>query len=273
MAEEKLTLAGTGTCRICGLETEGLLFNDWVRKTFTNFDQLVEGTIICHDCLFWFDESSAELAAKMGKDKPQRMRNYSHFVVGGQWTPLSKGQKRDMQRLLLSKPFPELAVVADSGQKHIAFRAMRNPSDTTAGFVQFEEQQIFVQPSELRQLLSMVEILYATFSKKEIKTGDYKQYRIRKFGLEAWYKLESQIGPMRDNLLFKLVLFLAQKEKGDTDDATSRTGSRLAGDSLAGDTGGLQKQIPNDDLETIRGQHSERGVHGQSRKIHQLALL
>ena len=271
MAKEKLTL--TGICRICGLETEGLLFDEWVRKTFTNFDRLVEGTIICHGCLFWFDERSEELATRMGKDRPQRMRNYSHFVVGGQWTPLSKGQKRDMQRLLFSRPFPELAIIADSGQKHIAFRARRNPAGATAGFVQFEEQQIFVQPPKLRQLLSMVEALYATFSKKEIRTGDYKQYRIRKFGLEAWYKLESQISPVRDSLLFKLALFLAQKEEGDTNDATSRTGSRPAGDNLARDTGGLQEPLQDDGLETIRGQHPERGVHGQSREIRQFTLF
>jgi hypothetical protein len=206
------------TCRFCGCEADGRPFNDWVRPTFTDHDKLLPGDIVCRDCLFWFDEKSELLAEIVGKDKPQRMRNYSHFIVDGEWLPLSKASKREMATLLLGTPFPQLAAIAESGQKHIAFRATWNPPRATAGWVQFEEQRLFVYPPELAQLLDTVETLHASFSKAEIGTGNYKQYRIRKFCLEEWRRLESRIAQVRGSLLFKLALFLAQKkeEKDDT---------------------------------------------------------
>lgn len=103
------------TCRFCGQsDKSGRPFNQWVRPTFTDHDKLKPGNIICDDCLFWFDEKSLELAHVTGKDKPQRMRNYSHFIVNGQWTPLSKGDKAQMKEILLTPPFPELAAIASS---------------------------------------------------------------------------------------------------------------------------------------------------------------
>lgn len=120
-------------CRFCGGNGEGIQFQDWVKPTFTDRDKLLPGEIVCNACLFWFEEASQELANITGKDKPQRMRNYSHFVVNGEWIPLSKGDKARMVELLTSEPFPELAAIADSGQKHIVFRARRNPQGSKAG--------------------------------------------------------------------------------------------------------------------------------------------
>lgn len=157
-----------GICRICGQSGEGQVFSDWARPTFTDWDKLQPGQILCDDCAFWFEERSEKLARITGKDKPQRMRNYSHFVVGGEWTPLSKGDKARMRDILLSPPFPELAAVAASGQKHIVFRATRNPSGSRAGWVQFEEQRLWVDPPDLARLLDLIEALYPGFSKTEI---------------------------------------------------------------------------------------------------------
>lgn len=209
-----------GTCRFCHNESTGILFSNWARPTFTDHDKLGPGDIICRDCLFWFDEKSELLAEIVGKDKPQRMRNYSHFVVGGEWLPLSKANKAEMTAFFLGTPFPTMAAIAESGQKHIAFRAICNPPGSTAGWVQFEEQRLFVRPAELRQVLDTIEDLYVSFSKSEIEAGRYSQHRIRKFGLERWQSLESQLSSIRDSLLFKLALFLAQKRKGDNDTGT-----------------------------------------------------
>jgi len=203
-------------CRICGEWGEGERFDDWVRPTFTDWDKLQPGDGICQTCLFWFDEQSEELAQRVEKDKKQRMRNYSHFLVGNEWIPLSKSDKPRMKALLFRSPFPTLAVIADSGQKHIIFRARQNFPDATAGWVQFEEAAVYVRPSELAALLDTIEQLYVVFSKSEIKTGNYAQHRIRKFGLERWHDLESAISVKRGGGLFQLALFLAQK--GECDD-------------------------------------------------------
>jgi hypothetical protein len=198
------------TCCFCAANKTGRSFQDWVKPTFTDFDKLLPGDVICDDCLFWFDESSVELAEKVGKDKPQRMRNYSHFIVDREWIPLSKGQKKEMASLLLIQPFPELAAIAESGQKHIVFRARRN-SSVEAGWVQFEEQSIWVTPQRLKSIIDTIQSLMIVFSKSEIELEAYRPYRIMNFGIQQWQDLEQKIKDCRGSSLFKLSLFLSQK--------------------------------------------------------------
>ena len=259
-------------CKFCGQASEGVSFADWVKPTFTDFDKLQGGEIVCNACLFFFAEASQELAERMGKDKPQRMRNYSHFVVNGEWTPLSKGNKDKMRELLLGDFFPELAAIADSGQKHIVFRATRNAPGSKSGWVQFEEQRLYLIPEELRTLLLPVEGLYAGFSKGEIETGDYAGWRIIKFGLECWQELESQIKGQRGKPIFSLALFLAQRSD-DGESGNQESGSSAIDGNLARSISRLQEPLPNDDLDAIREPGQKRGIHKQSGKVHQSTLF
>jgi len=251
-----------GICRICGQNGIGLPFSAWVRDTFTDWDKILPGEIICHACQFIFAESSEILAARVGKDKPQRMRNYSHFVVGGKWWPLSKAEKARMVEILRSDF--EIAVIADSGQKHIIFRAV--PS-----VIQFEEHQIRDVGMALA-LLDIVQALYAGFSKVEIETGQYRQQRIIKFGLTEWYELEQQIAPLRGSITFNLALFLAQK-KGNSDDRDAREGGDASSSDLAGRASRLQEPLSPHDLAAIRGQCAGSGIYEQPGQIHQLPLF
>ncbi len=203
-----------GVCRACGQPGIGTPFSSWVRPTFTDHDKLAPGEITCHACDFCFTDRNEALALRVGKDAPQRMRNYSHFVCAGEWTPLSKGNKRRMREILLGAPSPEVAVIADSGQKHIIFRAR-------PGWWQFEELAMPPRPRALESLLAIVEQLYSGgFSKTEIESGRYIQKRILSFGLTAWSELESGIKPSRGTALLSLALYLAQKDDdGPTDDS------------------------------------------------------
>lgn len=125
------TLTHHGACRMCGGDGDGIAFDAWVRDTFTNHDQLLPGDIICGPCQFAFAQDSRLLQERTGKDKPQRMQNYSHVVLRGQWYPLHKGQK--VKLLSLLRQSPELVAIGVSGQKHIVFRAR-------PGWWQVEEQ-------------------------------------------------------------------------------------------------------------------------------------
>lgn len=257
-------------CRICGKEKSGQPFNSWVKDTFTNYDQLVPGDVICDDCLFWFGQRSVELQERMGKDKPQKMQNYSHFVKNGEWTPLSKGDKAKMVDMLLTPPFPELAAIADSGQKHIAFRAPRNPAGQKVGWVQFEEQRVFVNPPALLDLLTTIEELYTEFAKAEISTGRYSAHRVVKFGLDRWGELENKIKPMRGQLLFELAIYLAQRKEPY---GTKRNDSNTIEANLAGSTCGLQEQVPDDDMGSVRERDQERGIHERPGEVCQPSLF
>lgn len=253
-------------CWLCGGSAfASVPLREFVKPTFTDHDKVgcPSSDVVCAACAFCHDEQSELLAGLVGKDKPQRMRNYSHFVVNGEWIPLSKGDKARMTELLLRQP--ELAVIAVSGQKHIIFRAQ-------PGWWQIEEQSVLPFPDRLRELLTVVESLYTGFSKAEIETGRYIQYRIAKFGLSEWWALESQIKNERGGLPLQLAIFLAQKGESE-DDTGTRTGGESAGNYLERDPGRLQEPLPNEHLATVRGQYPVGGLHEQPGQVHQLALL
>jgi len=262
-----------GVCRVCGQHGTGLPFRDWVRATFTDWDKLQAGDIICQPCQFAFCEASELLAQRVGKDKPQRMRNYSHFVVGDEWIPLSKGNKAQMRDILLSGDW-RVAVVAESGQKHIIFRAV-------PGQVQFEEQRL-ASLHGLEPLLADVEALYnAGFSKGEIESGHYAQYRIVKFGYSEWADLENRmISQWRGSLLFSLAIFLAQR-KGEDENGNTGTSERTtqemrlaAGGDMAERSIRVQEPLPPRNMAAIPGGSGERGAnHEQPECVRQLALL
>jgi len=195
-----------GSCRTCGQDGTGLVFASWVRDTFMDFDKLFPGSILCQACQFCFAEASEPLRQRVGKEKPQRMRNYSHFVINDEWKPLSKGNKRQMREILLQEP--QLAVIAESGQKHIIFRAQ-------SGFWQFEEQRMMPCPELLAELLPPIETLYnAGASKSEIETGRYSQKTLMKI-LPLWREYEPFLKEHRGGLPLQLAIFLAQKEECD----------------------------------------------------------
>lgn len=253
-------------CWLCGNPAfEPTPLKQFVKPTFTDHDKVAcpDSDVVCAACVFCHDERSELLALLVGKGKPQRMRNYSHFVVDGEWIPLSKGDKARMADLLLQGP--ELAIIAISGQKHLIFRAQ-------PGWWQIEEQSVQPFPGKLKTLLATVESLYASFSKSEIGMGNYAQHRVRKFGLSGWWALESQIKPERGSLPFQLALFLAQR-KGKRDGQRARAGSGTAGDHLAGSSGRLQAPLPDEHLAAVRGQHPGGGLHQQRGQVRQLALF
>lgn len=193
-----------GVCRTCGNVSQGVSFSSWVKDTFTNFDQLRQGEIVCEACQFCFSESHPIVQAKTNRPTPQKMRTYSHFVVGGEWHALTKGDKRKMRELLASHP--TVAVIAESGQKHLIFRAR-------AGWWQFEEIPMLPDWERVESLLVIIEELMTEFSKAEIESDRYLQPRIVKFGFARWRELSQQLAPVRLSSFFQLAVFLAQKDE------------------------------------------------------------
>jgi hypothetical protein len=257
-------------CRICGNDGIGSEWSSWVSDTFTNYDLLLPGEIICDDCRFWFGQKSDELQRRMRKDKPQKMQNYSHFIIGGEWRPVGKGDKSAMAQILTTPPFPEMAAVAVSGQKHLAFRARRNPPGGSAGWVQYEEQAVWVIQDDLRGLLKSIEALYAGFSKSEIESGRYFPQRILRFGVDRWQELEACIKHKRSTVIFSLALFMAQRSEDGNDEGAGGSTSQV---DLAGRTAGIQEPLPDDDLGAIRERNPQRGIHERRGAVHQLSMF
>lgn len=262
-------------CWLCGSPcSSGKLTKSQIKRTFTDIDfaRAPGSGHVCAACVYSMSERDPTLTALTQKDKLQRMRNYSHIVKDGAWHPLSKAQKAEMQALLLDGDFPQLAVIAVSGQKHLIFKARTNPPRATYGYVQIEESGAYLGQAEIQDDLYLVEFLYAEFSKKEIETGEYLMRRISKFGVEAWDRCEQIIRKMRGGARLDLALFLAQRR----DDAKGRFKARSSVASfldLGGDTDGLQSEVRAQHLGAVSGSDSGVGVHGQSGEIRQLPLL
>lgn len=198
----------TGICRLCGDTGEGIPFDAWIKDTFTNHDLLRPGEIICDGCQFCTDTKSQTLTEVTGRDKLQRMTNYSHFVVDAVWYPYHKGQKPEILTALRSKP--TAAVIAVSGQKHLCFRAR-------PGWWQVEEQCMLPDLPRLEHCLTHVNDLYRVFNKTEIETGNYSINRMVKYtneyGPTALLDAQQALVSHRGALVFELAVFLAQREE------------------------------------------------------------
>ena len=238
-------------------------------KTFMDYDKArcPEATHICAACWFSMDDRNGPLTECTGKDKPQRMRNYSHFVLRGEWLPMSKGDKRGMYAVLLQGP--ELAVIAVSGQKHLIFRAQ-------PGRWQVEEQSMVPDVAGLEALMAPLQALYdGGFGKSEIESGRYSLHRILSFGDDRWHVLEAALRPARGSALFELAVFLLQKSEekdGESEDAGDGDGTGLG--AVAVDGPELQAPLRAGDLGPVSGPAAGRGDGDQQPgDVHQLGLF
>lgn len=191
-----------GVCRITGQKSKGVLFDKWVKDTFTNYDFLKQGNIISNEALFCFDEASLLLQEKTGRDKPQRFRTYSHIVTeGGEWHVLTKADKAKIVELILFGNV-KILCLTDSGQKHIFFKHK-------IGFWQLDDTHIEPNITDFAFLhTEMQKLVELGFGQDQIKTGNYYQSLILKIGISIWSEIESKLKPRRGEPIFDLAAWL-----------------------------------------------------------------
>ena len=207
-----------GICRITGKDGVGLLFDKWVKDTFTDHSYLFPGDIVSNAALFCFDEQSVLIQAMTGRDKVQKFRTYSHFVTGdGEWKVFTKADKREMFSLL-TEDSPRVVVMSDSGQKHLVFK--HRP-----GMWQLEEANISADVKRLLFLHDhMQQLLEMGFSQKEVISGDYAYHRIFKAGPQEWKRVEAIIAPLRRTGIFDVAAWLLFAPENNENGTTHTTG-------------------------------------------------
>lgn len=256
-----------GVCRWCGAKGVGLDWCVWEKDTFTDHDKIQPGAIICHACQHATDDRSVPLTMMTGRDKPQRMRNYSHIVTAsGSWCPRMKNEKRALVADLLDETDPpKVAVISLAGQKHLLPRAR-------VGWWQIEEAAMRPQPSVLRALLAPVTALYTLgASKAAIESGDYDAGVLRTIPLAQWWPHEQAVRPARGSQVFALAVWLAQKD--ETDDRDARPGDIAPVADLAGARRGVQGEVPHLDLAAIRRPGAQRRLHDDAQPLSQPDLF
>ena len=186
-------------CWLCGGKTngKGQPVKKVIKLTFTDCDKArgPHGSqSVCSGCVFCLSFMS--------------LRNYSIVATEN---GLLHPSRPEMRELLLTPPEPPFVFcVAVSGQKWVHFRAQI--AYFRDGYpVQMEETRICMERKVFREWLNTVELLYTVFSKEEIRTGNYNQNRIKKFGLLRFQVVEALVAPHRGTRLFDLAVFVAQK--------------------------------------------------------------
>ncbi|MFZ3132836.1 MAG: hypothetical protein WA125_17460 [Desulfosporosinus sp.] len=186
-------------CYLCGKEiTEGFPRKTVIKPTFTDtpYARAPRSQTICRECTFCLS------------NKPLRM--YSILATPFALKHPIRGEWRDT---LLDPPEPPFVLVlATSGQKWLHFKGRVNFKRDNY-WILLEEVVIQVSRSKLANLLDVIERLYTTFTKDEIRSGSYNVSRIKTFGTDRWEKLENEIEKERGMRLFELAVMVAKKEK------------------------------------------------------------
>lgn len=209
----------TDECWLCGLPAKHTIpTQKFIR---TSVELLARASAprsgrVCAACAYCFLEQCAELTAMTGRDRPQKMRTYTHFVVGGRWMAFTKSDKARIAELLLSGPFPELAAISDTQQKHVIYKAKCNPpGQASGGWVQLEDASIYVDREKFTVLFETVNRQYRLYPKSEIESGSYNLRWIMQNDVREWDANERLLRQERGSPLFDLALWLAQRPARD----------------------------------------------------------
>lgn len=143
----------------------------------------------------------------------RELRNYSIFAtIGG----LRHPARSDWRQILLDPPtLPFVACIALSGQRWLHIRAKIAHSRDNYP-VQVEDMLYYVERGLLAHLGQLIDEMYITFTKDEIRTGDYQPHRVQVFGVQRFCEFDSEISSHRGTRMFELALLTAQRvvEKG-----------------------------------------------------------
>lgn len=184
-------------CYLCGKEiTEGFPRKKVIKPTFTDgpLARAPRSQTVCPECTFCLS------------NKPLRM-----YSVLATQDKLIHPIRREWRDALLDPPDPPFVLaLATSGQKHLHFKTRVN-WQTDNYWILLEEMPIQVNRDKLASLLDTVEQLYGTFTKDEIRMGNYNASRVKEFGMVRWEELENRIEQERGSRLFELAVTVAKK--------------------------------------------------------------
>lgn len=140
----------------------------------------------------------------------KELRNYSILVTFDSLRHPARGEWR---QILLEPPQPPfVACIALSGQRWLHIRAKVAFSREYYP-VQVEDTLFYVDRPLLADLSQLVDEMYVTFTKEEIKTGEYQPHRVQAFGIQRFSEIEEELAPYRGTRIFNLAVITAQRKE------------------------------------------------------------
>lgn len=221
--ESRLTRAAGGPCWLCGQPCDGYGGVDaqsTVADTWTNADwvESPRARWLCAPCAL----SIGQNLPWPGRDRPQRMQNYSHLVVGGRWHAMTKSDQSPAVDVLLHPPSgPWFLGLTTTGQKHMIFRTPVNHGGNR-WYVRFEEQVVSCDTRLFSWLLSEALALYEVgLTKEAILTGSPSPgMLVRPGAMEAWGARSIVLAPYIRGAALALAVFLMRKNEHGRNDET-----------------------------------------------------
>lgn len=201
-----------GRCYFCGGDIyDGIPIKGNIKSTFSDFASChVTATHVCSACR-WFTltDKNPDLTAWLGKENLQSPRTYSHFYHNEEWLIFSKAHKEQMAGILLGDVMPQVAIIADSGQKHLSFEARVNPPMTRAGWVLFEKRLVWIDQDDFREMFGHVQAMYwAEYTKDAILTGNYQLTGKHSDDVAILLKHEPYLKTVRGQTALELAVWL-----------------------------------------------------------------
>ena len=191
--------AAPGPCWLCGMPTatsgEAWRLKDFLTPTFTSHTLAAVpwSEAVCQPCVYlgsgdaWRAHCAGHPEEGLKSMPPLSWRSYSHVFAAGVHASPGRAQWREW---LLEPPAPPFVLVlAESGKKHLIYRAQASHSRDTY-WLQVEEDTVLIQREEFGAVLGTFEALLALgFSREEVRTGSYSQGRLLKVRRE-WEAIE-----------------------------------------------------------------------------------
>ena len=184
---------GEHQCCICGAPA-GKDRKESLKPTFTNMDALLYplSEYICAACDFCLSPLT---------------RRASFLCTKKVFTAI---KREDLSKFLFSPPrVPFIFCVTTSFKKYLWIYSKVN-ANPDMFHIRFDDMDIWCEPRKHRRVFQATEILYQSFSKKEIRTGGYRLINLEKLEtLSTFERLEAEIKHWRGSAIFELCLHAA----------------------------------------------------------------
>lgn len=191
------------SCFYCG---DGCVNEYDPPSSFTGWSEVVSpgSRAICNGCAWQLNERR-EIP---WKDKPQKTRNYSWLIERNKQTPLTKANKSEIAKILLTPPpEPWAMALADSGQKHLIYRTPVNHDNSDELAVLLETEVITYDANRLRDRIDLAKQIVAAVGHKGAASPSVT------LAIAASGELAQQWLRVIDEPITKLALFICPSTK------------------------------------------------------------
>jgi CRISPR type IV-associated protein Csf1 len=174
-------ISGNFNCYYCGTQcSKANHVKNYVKKTFTNRDivKYPNSNYVCGGCVESFSEKTVIELCTGEKRTGQRVRSYSWIIEKKKKIAYTKAHIDKLRERILNPPDPPFCIIlADSGQKHLIFRAKINLVREKF-YVSLEEDIICVNPIKLQKYIDIVMPIISVCGKIVIKNFEENKINI-----------------------------------------------------------------------------------------------